>query len=76
MAQVAFPASERGRLGRGDALSVGALSAHSRGERLAEALRWGAACAALKFSTLGDLALLELAEVRGLLSQHGSDILR
>jgi 2-dehydro-3-deoxygluconokinase len=76
LAQAAFPASERGRLGRGDAFGAGVLAAHLGGESLAEAIRWGAACAALKSSTPGDLALLDMGELRALLAQRGGGILR
>ena len=73
LAQSAIPASERGRIGRGDAFAAGVLAAHLRGEALPDALRWGVACAALKSSIAGDIALLDEAEMRALLEQSGAN---
>ncbi|MDX1992581.1 MAG: sugar kinase [bacterium] len=61
-----FPAQEIGRLGRGDAFSAGVLYGYLSGFPLDTALRWGAACAALKSTTPGDLPLFTLDEVRHL----------
>jgi 2-dehydro-3-deoxygluconokinase len=71
--QVAFPAEEVGRLGGGDAFAAGFLyaflTATEPQERLANALRWGAAFAALKYTVGGDIPLIERHEVAALVAQ-------
>lgn len=71
--QPAFPAEEVGRLGGGDAFAAGFLFAYLRaaGETgwLAQALRWGVAMAALKYSIPGDLPFITQAEVEALVKQ-------
>jgi 2-dehydro-3-deoxygluconokinase len=71
--QDAFPAQEVGRLGGGDAFAAGFvyryLTVSSPSDRLAQALRWGAAMAALKYSVLGDIPVVERHEVEALLAQ-------
>jgi 2-dehydro-3-deoxygluconokinase len=70
--QPTFPAGELGRIGGGDAFSAGFLYGYlneSGADHIALALRWGAACAALKYSIAGDLPLFEYAEVLTLVQQ-------
>jgi 2-dehydro-3-deoxygluconokinase len=71
--QAAFPAEEVGRLGGGDAFAAGFLYAFLRAaeprERLATALRWGTACAALKYTVPGDIPLIERRELEALVEQ-------
>ena len=65
--QPAFPAQEVGRLGGGDAFAAGFLfhylTTPESPHRLSQALAWGAALAALKYSILGDMPLVERHEV-------------
>lgn len=80
--QPAFPAHEVGRLGGGDAFAAGFLFRHLTAtdapDRLVQALRWGAALAALKYSILGDIPLVERHEVEALIAQGegGSRLMR
>lgn len=71
--QDVFPAEEVGRLGGGDAFSAGFLYAYltSAGgeEKLATALRWGAAMAAYKYSILGDIPIIDRHEIERLVNQ-------
>jgi 2-dehydro-3-deoxygluconokinase len=71
--QAAWPAEAVERLGGGDAFAAGFLyaflTATGPQERLANALRWGTACAALKYTVIGDIPLLERREVEALLEQ-------
>jgi 2-dehydro-3-deoxygluconokinase len=71
--QATFPAEEVGRLGGGDAFAAGFLyaflTATGPQERVANALRWGAALAALKYSVVGDIPLVERHEVEALIAQ-------
>lgn len=78
--QPAFPAGDVGRLGRGDSFVAGFLSAYLRsddaGQRLAHALAWGAATAAIKSTIPGDAPLIERAEVQALLAGSSAAGLR
>jgi 2-dehydro-3-deoxygluconokinase len=70
--QPTFPAGDLGRIGGGDAFSAGFLYGYlneSGADHIALALRWGAACAALKYSISGDLPLFEYAEALALVQQ-------
>jgi 2-dehydro-3-deoxygluconokinase len=71
--QPAFPAQEVGRLGGGDAFAAGFLfrylTASDGAHRLAQALQWGTALAALKYSIPGDIPLIDRHEVEALLAQ-------
>jgi 2-dehydro-3-deoxygluconokinase len=71
--QATWPAEAVGRLGGGDAFAAGFLyaflTATEPQERLANALRWGTACAALKYTMVGDIPLLERREVEALLER-------
>jgi 2-dehydro-3-deoxygluconokinase len=71
--QPAFPAEEVGRLGGGDAFAAGflyrTLAAAGAADRLAQALRWGAAAAALKYTIPGDIPVFDHAEVAALAEQ-------
>ncbi len=70
--QPAFPAGEVGRVGGGDAFAAGFLYGfltEPPEQRLARALRWGAATAALKYTIPGDMPLVERAEVEALVNQ-------
>jgi 2-dehydro-3-deoxygluconokinase len=74
--QPAFPAEEVGRLGTGDAFAAGflycLLTIAEPAERLAQALRWGAAMAALKHTIPGDIPFVSQAEVERLVQQGAS----
>jgi 2-dehydro-3-deoxygluconokinase len=71
--QPIFPAEEVGRIGGGDAFAAGLLYGYLQAEegqdRLAMALRWGAAVAALKYSTPGDMPIINRQEVARLVNQ-------
>lgn len=73
--QSAFVAEEVERLGGGDAFAAGFLYAYltalDQSDRLAMALRWGAASAALKYTIPGDAPLIDRKEVEALLQQDG-----
>jgi 2-dehydro-3-deoxygluconokinase len=73
--QSAFAAEEVERLGGGDAFAAGFLYAYltawDQADRLAIALRWGAASAALKYTIPGDAPLIDREEVEALLRQDG-----
>jgi 2-dehydro-3-deoxygluconokinase len=74
--QAAFRAEEVERIGGGDAFAAGFLYAFlttaAGPQRLAQALRWGAAMAALKYTIRGDAPVIERHEVERLLSQGDS----
>jgi 2-dehydro-3-deoxygluconokinase len=64
-----FASDEVGRLGGGDAFSAGFLASFLQSHgNVAEALRWGAATSALKYSIPGDLPLVTRAEVEALVT--------
>lgn len=69
--QSAFLASDIGRIGGGDAFTAGVLYGRLAGPSdrgwLAEALRWGAAMAGLKYTIPGDIPIIDKAEVERLL---------
>ncbi len=74
--QPAFPAGEVGRVGGGDAFAAGFLYGfltEPPAQRLARALRWGAATAALKYTLPGDMPLVERAEVAALVEGASRD---
>ncbi len=74
--QPVFTAAEVGRIGGGDAFAAGLLYGFLAGndskmflaERLGLALRWGAAVAALKYSTPGDMPVISRAEAAKLVA--------
>jgi 2-dehydro-3-deoxygluconokinase len=68
--QNAFKAEEVGRLGGGDSFSAGFLHSYLTHGNVAQALRWGAAVAALKYSIPGDFPLIQKQEVEALLGQN------
>jgi 2-dehydro-3-deoxygluconokinase len=76
--QPALPAEEVGRLGGGDAFAAGFLYAYlttvESQHRLPQALAWGTALAALKYSILGDAPFVERHEVETLLAQGTSGL--
>lgn len=71
--QSSFPAEEVGRLGTGDAFTTGflyrLLTVVEPEERLPQALRWGAAMAALKLTVPDDIPFVSRAEVEELVRQ-------
>lgn len=72
--QPVFPAEAVCRLGRGDAFVAGFLYQfleNSSHERIAAALRWGNAMAALKYSIEGDMPLVRRHEVEALVNSTG-----
>ena len=67
-----FGSDEVGRLGGGDAFSAGFLARYlDTGGDVGEALRWGAATSALKYSMPGDLPLVTRSEVEYLATSGG-----
>ena len=76
--QAAFPAEEVDRLGGGDAFAAGFLygylSTADARQRLATALQWGAATAALKYTIPGDAPLVERREVEALVQRGGGGV--
>jgi 2-dehydro-3-deoxygluconokinase len=78
--QPVFTAAEVGRIGGGDAFAAGLLygflgdnaNRTFLAERLGLALRWGAAVAALKYSTPGDLPVISHAEAARLVASDSS----
>ncbi len=77
--QPAFSAVEVERLGGGDAFSAGFLSAYLSEKNTAQALRWGCATAAIKYTIPGDFPLIDRSAVAALVadeSQSGSAIIR
>jgi 2-dehydro-3-deoxygluconokinase len=77
-----FTSDEIGRLGGGDAFSAGFLTrylqspAEATPADVADALRWGAATSALKYSIPGDLPLMTRDEVLQLLASGSAASLR
>ncbi|MDB5079426.1 MAG: hypothetical protein JWP00_1350 [Chloroflexi bacterium] len=78
--QPVFPAAEVGRIGGGDAFAAGLLYGFLAGNDhkefapglLALALRWGAAVAALKYSTPGDMPVISHAEAARLVASESN----
>ena len=70
--QPTFPAERVDRLGGGDAFDAGFLHGYLMDGDIAVALRWAAAVAALKYTILGDMPLVNADEVRLLVEQGGS----
>ena len=68
--QPAFQAEEVERLGGGDAFSAGFLRGWLDTGELADAMRWGAAVAALKYTTPGDLPLIDVADAEALVKNN------
>ena len=60
----AFPAQGRGRIGGGDAFVAGFLSAYIDTAQVDDALAWGAAAAAYKYTLPGDMPLLDRQQVQ------------
>ena len=75
-AQPAFPAEPIGRIGGGDAFAAGYLYGHLLTGAVADALRWGAAVAALKYATPGDMPLIDREDARRLVEGAGGGGLR
>lgn len=70
--QPIFAAAEIGRIGGGDAFTAGFLYrylSHQGSDPLPEALLWGSAAAALKYSIPGDQPLFQRSEVEALVRQ-------
>lgn len=74
--QPAYPAGSVGRVGGGDAFVAGYLYGHLTGASLDEALRWGTASAAYKYSIVGDMALLDREPIRQLVNQQQQGLVR
>jgi 2-dehydro-3-deoxygluconokinase len=70
--QSAFVADEVERLGGGDAFSAGFLRGFLECQDLATALRWGAAVAALKYTTPGDLPLIDAGEAEAMVCNRAT----
>ena len=71
--QPAFETDTIDPVGSGDAFVGGYLARHLDGESVSEALRWGAATAALKRTLAGDMATISASEIRAVLQQDGRD---
>lgn len=70
-----FLSDDIGRLGGGDAFSAGFLARFLAGDHdVGDALRWGAATSALKYSMPGDLPLITRAEVETLVRSAGDHV--
>ncbi len=82
MRQPVYPAEQVGRLGSGDAFAAGFLYGYlttaEQQQRLAQALRWGAAMAAFKYSIPGDIPVIDRVEIEKLIRQNsvGSGLVR
>ena len=64
--------SKIGRVGGGDAFSAGFLYGYLNDSiSSVEALRWGSACAALKYTIKGDMPLFTYDEVHALVTDKG-----
>ncbi len=74
--QAAFPAVEVERLGGGDAFSAGYLYAFLAGLNVGDALRWGCAVAAIKYTLPGDMPIIDRSAVAAIVATesplHGS----
>ena len=72
MSQAIFPGGGSvGRIGAGDSFTAGVLFRYLQrdgGDWLPDALRWGAAAAAIKYTIPGDMGLFELKEVAALVA--------
>lgn len=73
--QAAYPASEHGRLGRGDSFVAGFLYGKLNTGSAKEALAWGTAAAAYKSSITGDFPLLVKEDIERLINQNGTSTL-
>lgn len=74
--QGAYSAHTISRIGSGDAFNAGFLAAYLTNASLPEALRWACASAALKRSVPGDLAVLTQEDVKRVIAEGQSDVLR
>ncbi|GAB4548860.1 MAG: bifunctional 2-dehydro-3-deoxygluconokinase/2-dehydro-3-deoxygalactonoki nase [Anaerolineae bacterium] len=72
----AFPVTIVDRVGAGDAFAAGVICRLSEGASLLDALRFGAAAAALKLTTVGDIALISRAEVEMVLRDNPPTLIR
>ncbi|MDZ4768456.1 MAG: sugar kinase [Chloroflexota bacterium] len=81
VAQAAFPSQEVGRLGGGDAFAAGFLYRWLQDDAptaasIGEALRWGTACAALKYGMPGDMPIIDRADVLALVEGDAGGLRR
>ena len=74
--QPAYEATDAHPVGSGDSFVGGFLSQYVTGEPIPEALRWGAATAALKRSVPGDIAVLSPDEVERVMEGDRAEISR
>jgi len=74
--QPAFQADTLDPIGTGDAFVGAFLARRIAGDRVPEAMEWGAATAALKRTLTGDVAAVTPAEVERVLDAEGRDISR
>jgi 2-dehydro-3-deoxygluconokinase len=72
----AYPVTMVDRLGAGDAFASGVICRLSEGAPLIDALRFGAALAALKLTIPGDVALVTRGEVEALLQSGEQALVR
>lgn len=72
----AIPTQILDRIGAGDAFVSGVLCRLLESASLPDALKFGAALAALKLNIWGDIALVTRAEVEALLSQNSNELNR
>ncbi|CAG0955095.1 MAG: sugar kinase [Anaerolinea sp.] len=71
-----FEAEEVGRVGGGDAFVAGFLFAYLQSQELTQALQWGNAAAAFKYSIPGDMPLFSRAELEKLIHSGGDQSLK
>lgn len=64
------------RVGAGDAFDAGLLCALMEDKPMTEALQFGNACAALKMTVPGDIAIITRAEVERVIAAGGASIIR
>ncbi|MFB6220154.1 MAG: PfkB family carbohydrate kinase [Halolamina sp.] len=69
--RAAIEADTHDPVGSGDAFVGGFLVARGEGCSVAEALEWGSACASLKRTVAGDVAVVDRADLRAVLDGEG-----
>jgi 2-dehydro-3-deoxygluconokinase len=74
VAQAAVEADTHDPVGSGDAFVGGFLVARGEGRSVTEALKWGSACASLKRTVAGDVAIIDRDDVQAVLDgENGID---
>ncbi len=74
--QTAYPvATQIGRIGGGDAFTAGFLYGYLTYDDLPTALQWGNAAAAMKYTILGDMPLIDRAAIANLIQNESTNTL-